>query len=273
MSQAVVKRMSCSYIRCGWLHYLLLIAVCLVPGSSLVNATKAQRVTVAVAANALAPLRQIAQKFERDTGVSVRLVPGATGSLYTQIRQGAPYDLFLAADTHSPERLESEGWLVPGSRFVYARGQLVLWSRDVSLVDGTDNVLRRDEGLRLAIAQPLHAPYGVAAVAVLQSLGLYEDWQRRLVYGESVGKTWQFVASGNADLGFVAASQLHDSPGGSHWLVPVDLQPPLPQGTGLLRHAENKLSAWDFLHYLCSADAKGIFRNFGYLPGDCGVTD
>src|SRR5690606_22492945 len=112
------------------------------------------RLTLAVAANALAPLQRIAESYEGDTAVVVRLVPGSTGGLYAQINQGAPYDLFLAADTATPERLEAEGRLVPGSRFVYARGQLVLWSRDPSLVDSAGDVLSRAEGLHLAIAQP-----------------------------------------------------------------------------------------------------------------------
>lgn len=262
--------MICQYKYRGraWRCALIAAVFCQV-WAAFATAADTRGLTLAVAANALAPLQRIAQDFEDATGVALRLVPGSTGGLYAQIRQGAPYDLFLAADTATPERLEAEGRLVPGSRFVYARGQLVLWSRDPSLVDSAGDVLSRAEGLRLAIAQPERAPYGAAALAALKSLGVEERWQGRLVYGESVGKTWQFVASGNADLGLVAASQLKNGAVGSSWPVPAGLHPPLDQGAGLLNRAADNAAARAFLQYLCSKAAQAVFRSFGYLPGDC----
>lgn len=256
-----------------YLRVFLLLALCWPLAAKPVAAAASEPVTVAVAANALAPLQRIRALFQRDSGFDLRLVPGSTGALYAQIRQGAPYDLFLAADTTTPARLETQGLLLPGSAFVYARGQLVLWSRDPDRVDDSGSVLERGEGLRLAIAQPQRAPYGAAALAVLEALGLREAWEGRLVYGESVGKTWQFVASGNADLGFVAASQLQAVKGGSRWPVPANLHPPLDQGAGLLTAAQHKAGARAFHAYLCSAEAIEVFRAFGYLPGNCRAAD
>lgn len=234
----------------------------------------AERVlTAAVAANALAPLREIADRFESAGGARLRLVPGATGALYAQVMQGAPFDLFISADVSTPRKLEEEGLLVSGTRFIYARGQLVLWSRDPSLVDPEATVLRRGEGLRLAIAHPRRAPYGAAALEVLNRLQLEARWRGGLVFGESVGKTWQFVASGNADLGFLAASQLHGQSTGSQWQVPASLHPPLDQAVGLLRRAEDNPVALAFLDYLCSPPARSVFRDYGYLAGDCHAVD
>lgn len=264
--------MNCQGGRRRCLQVFLLAALCCLSVTGSLVAAPAP-VTVAVAANALAPLQRISAQFQRDTGIPVRLVAGSTGALYAQIRQGAPYDLFLAADTTTPARLEKQGLLVPGSRFVYARGQLVLWSRDPARVDAGGAVLSQGEGLRLAIAHPERAPYGAAALAVLEALGLRQAWEDRLVYGESVGKTWQFVASGNADLGFVAASQVQTTELGSRWPVPASLHPPLDQGAGLLTAAQDKAEVRAFHRYLCAAEARAVFRTFGYLPGDCRAID
>jgi molybdate transport system substrate-binding protein len=191
------------------------------------------------------------------------LIPGSTGKHYAQIRNGAPFDAFFAADADRPMRLEQEVRIVPGSRFTYAIGQLVLWSPDAGLVDPGGAVLQSDRFRHLAIANPDLAPYGAAARSVLQALGLWDALAPKLVRGENIGQTFQFVISGNAELGFVARSQLEApgrAPAGSSWPPPRDLYPPIEQQAVLLRDSPASRAFLAFMR----ARARAIVRAYGY---------
>jgi molybdate transport system substrate-binding protein len=233
---------------------------------------RADEVRVAVAANFAAPAQAIAADFERGTGHTVALSPGSTGKLSAQIRNGAPYEVLLAADSDAPSRLEAEHLAVAGSRFTYAIGKLVLWSARPGEVDAQGEVLRSARFSHLAICNPELAPYGAAAVQTLRALGLYERVAPRLVQGESVAQAYQFVASGNAELGFVALSQI-TSDGrvreGSAWIVPATLYPPIKQDAVLLTSGRDKAAARAFLDWLRQRSAQAIIRSYGYdLPGE-----
>lgn len=228
---------------------------------------RADEVSVAVAANFTAPMQKIAQAFAQDTGHQARLSFGSTGSLYAQIKNGAPFEVLLAADTETPARLEQEGQGVAGTRFTYGVGKLVLWSAQSGLVDAKGEVLRSGSFDKLAIANPKTAPYGAAATQALGALGLLPRLSPRLVQGESVGQTLQFVSSGNAALGFVALSQvLVDGKisQGSAWLVPQALYQPLQQDAVLLARGRDKPAALALLRYLRSERARSILQSYGY---------
>ncbi|WP_145772196.1 molybdate ABC transporter substrate-binding protein [Denitratisoma oestradiolicum] len=228
---------------------------------------RANEVQVAVAANFILPLKAIATRFERATGHHVTLVPGATGKLYAQINNGAPFDILLAADSETPARLEREGMAEPGSRFTYATGRLVLWSSRPDLVDAKGDVLRGNGFDHLALANPRLAPYGMAAQETMQALGVRERLQARLVQAENIAQAYQFVASGNAALGFVAYSQIHQGGKaipGSHWLVPTRLHSPLRQDAVLLNRGRGNRAAEALLKYLKENQTTGIIRSFGY---------
>jgi molybdate transport system substrate-binding protein len=224
---------------------------------------------VAVAANFAAPAKQLAERFGRSSGHRVTLSSGSTGKFYAQIKSGAPFDALLSADEDTPRRLESDKFAVAGSRFAYAIGRLVLWSPTAGVVDANGEVLRRGEFKRLAIANPRLAPYGAAAQQAMQTLGVWARLQDRLVQGENIAQTYQFVASGNAELGFVAWSQVaHDgAPRGSYWPVPTALHAPLRQDAALLAHGADNVAAREFLAFLRSAEAREVIHRFGYdLP-------
>ncbi len=235
-----------------------LFALCLY-GSQLA----AQEVRVAVASNFLAPAKALARAYETAEGVPVKLSSGSTGKLYAQIVNGAPFDIFLAANRREPERLEAEGGAVKGSRFTYALGRLVLWSADARLVEDPRSVLEAGDYRRLALANPRTAPYGAAAVAVLEALGLRQKLDERLVYGENIAQAYQFVATGNAQLGFIARSQLPEGKGSS-WIVPEDLYPPIEQQAVLLQRAADKARARAFMEYLRGPEAGALVESFGY---------
>ncbi|MCC8986143.1 MAG: molybdate ABC transporter substrate-binding protein, partial [Candidatus Contendobacter sp.] len=189
-------------------------------------ATQAAEVQVAVAANFTAPMQKIAAEFAKDTGHKALLAFGATGKFYAQIKNGAPFQVFLAADDQTPAKLEAEGDAVPGSRFTYAIGTLVLWSAKPDVVDDQGAVLKKGEFKHLAIANPKTATYGAAAVNVLTKLGLLESIQSRLVTGENITQAYQFIETENAELGFVALSQVMTDgklTRGSAWIVPANL--------------------------------------------------
>ena len=227
----------------------------------------AEQVSVAVAANFAEPLRQLAAEFNKDSGHQLQAAIASTGTFYAQIRAGAPFDILLAADEQTPARLEKEGLGVAGSRFTYANGKLLLWSRSTTLVDPRGAVLQRDNFRHLAVANPRLAPYGAAAFAVLKQLGLTESLRHKLVMGENAGQTYQFVVSGNAELGFIALSQVARAGhwhSGSGWLVPPALYPPIRQDAVLLVNGRGKAAAEAFLAYLRSEKAKTIIRSFGY---------
>jgi molybdate transport system substrate-binding protein len=229
----------------------------------------AAEVQVAVAANFAAPMKIIAADFEKETGHKAVLSLGATGRFYAQIRNGAPFEVFLAADEETPKKLEQEGAAVPGSRFTYATGQLALWSAQPGLVDAQGEVLRKGGFSRLAIAAPKLAPYGAAAVETLARLGLGAALAPKLVTGESIGQAFSFVATGNAELGFVALSQVYEGgriSSGSAWIVPEALHRPIRQDAVLLARGKDSQAALALLAFLKTDKAKAVIRAFGYQP-------
>lgn len=243
------------------------IAAFLVCLAAVVLPAHAGTVRVAVAANFSAPMKAIAADFERATGHHAGLSFGSTGKFYAQIRNGAPFDVFLAADDETPARLERDGGAVPGSRFTYAVGALVLWSARPDLVDARGEVLGRGGFERLAIANPRLAPYGAAAWEVMERLGVLDRVRSRLVQGENIAQTWQFVQSGNAELGFVAASQVIQDGRlvtGSAWRVPAQLHAPIRQDAVLLHAGRGNVAAEALLAYLRSEPALARIRAHGY---------
>jgi len=228
---------------------------------------RAGEVQVAVAANFTAPMHAIAAQFERDTGHRARLAFGSTGKFYAQIRNGAPFEVLLAADDETPARLEKEGQAAPGTRFTYAIGKLVLWSARAGVVDAKGEVFRTGDFRHLAIANPKTAPYGAAAVAVLKKLNLFDAVQARLVQGENIAQTHQFISTGNAQLGFVALSQVARDgriASGSGWIVPASLHEPIRQDALVLARGRGNPAAQALLDYLKSAKARAIIQSFGY---------
>lgn len=231
----------------------------------------AAEVMVAVAANFHAPMQKIAQAFAQDTGHTARLVVGSTGKLYAQIKHGAPFQVLLAADDETPAKLIDEGLGVAGSRFTYATGRLALWSKQAQRVDDQGRVLQGSGAvppqLKLALADPKLAPYGAAAVETLTRLGLWSRWQSQVVQGESIAQAYQFVASENAAMGFVALSQVWADgrlSEGSVWVVPQHLHAPLRQDALLLRNGKDAIAARALLAYLTGERAKTIIRSYGY---------
>lgn len=227
----------------------------------------AAEVHVAVAANFTAPMQVIAADFEKATGHQAVLAFGATGKFYAQIKNGAPFDVLLAADDKTPARLEHENATVPGSRFTYAIGRLVLWSAQPGFVDAQGEVLKRGAFKHLAIAAPKLAPYGAAAVETLEKLGLLSVIEPKFVQGESIAQTYQFVATGNAELGFVALAQVYADgklTRGSAWIVPDDLHNLIRQDAVLLAKAKDNPAAVALLDYLKGAAAKAVILAFGY---------
>lgn len=220
---------------------------------------------VAVAANFLAPMKQLAPRFEQASGHTLVLSSGSTGKFYAQIKNGAPFDVLLAADDETPARLAREGDAVRTQ--TYAIGRLALWSADPVKIDGTDSVLRRGAFTKLAIANPKLAPYGAAAMQVLEKLGLAGAVRDKSVTGENIGQTHQFVASGNAEIGFVARSQITldgKLTGGSAWLVPGSLHSPIRQDAALLKRGSANPAARALLDFLQTLPAQAVIRSYGY---------
>ena len=234
---------------------------------SLMAQAQAGDALLAVAANFTAPMQKIAQAFEQDTGHKAVLSFGATGSFYAQIKNGAPFDVLLAADDDTPLKIEKEGLSVVGSRFTYATGQLVLWSKQAGLVDDKGEVLRSGKFQKLAIANPKLAPYGLAATETLTQLGLLSELQPKIVMGESIGQTYQFLVTENAQLGFVALSQVFADgkiTQGSAWVVPAKLHNPIQQDAVLLNSGKSNPAAAALLTYLKSDKARAIIKAYGY---------
>lgn len=226
----------------------------------------AEQALVAVAANFIPPFREIALAFETTTGHTLRVAAGSSGNFYSQIKNGAPFDLFLSADRERPKLLEDEGLGVKESRMTYAIGRLVLWSPDENLIKG-EETLRVKHYKRLAIANPKAAPYGVAAMQALQKLEQWESIQPHMVMGESLGQTMGFIESGNAQLGFVAWSQVLDPKikgKGSHWLVPTHLHEPIKQDVILLTKGKNNSAAKALMEFIASPTAQTIITRYGY---------
>lgn len=227
----------------------------------------AGEVTVAVAANFIAAARDIGAGFEAETGHRAVFSFGSTGQLYVQIAQGAPYEVFLAADRARPERAIEEGFAVAGSRFTYATGRIVLYSKDPTLVQGPET-LSEAAFARIAIANPATAPYGAAAVETMTALGVYDALAARIVQGANIAQTYQFVETANAALGFVALSQIADHERGSRWLVPESFHAPIAQDAVLLKAGAGNDAARAFLAFLRSPAARAIKEKYGYGPGD-----
>ncbi|MCD6026475.1 MAG: modA [Solimicrobium sp.] len=232
----------------------------------LINFSWANEVQVAVAANFAAPMKQISAAFFHATGHTAALSFGATGKFFTQIKNGAPFDILLAADQITPNQLAQKGYALPETQFTYALGRLVLWSAASGVIDVEGTVLKEGRFVRLAMASS-QAPYGIAAKQTLKSLDLLERFQPRIVVGESIGQAYTFIASGNATLGFVALSQVcenHQIKSGSAWIVPENLYSPLWQDAILLKHGKNNPAALALLAYLRSDTAKKIIHSYGY---------
>jgi len=233
------------------------------------NQAQADEVSVAVAANFTAPMRKIAEEFEKDTGHKVSAAFGATGKFYAQIKNGAPFEVLLAADDEIPTKLVKENEAVAGSPFTYAIGKLVLWSAKPGVVDGAGAVLKNTDLKHLAIANPKVAPYGAAAVETMQALGVYDSLQTKIVTGESIAQAHQFISSGNAMLGFVALSQVLKGGKieGSAWVVPSRLYTPIRQDAVLLEKGKGKPAVEALLKYLKGDKATAVIKSFGYeLP-------
>jgi molybdate transport system substrate-binding protein len=220
-------------------------------------------VSVAVAANFSGVAEELARAFKAKTGDELKLSSGASGGLYAQITQGAPFEVFLSADNKRPEKAVEDGLGVEGTVFTYAVGKLVLYSADADLVAG-EEALTAGNFQKLAIADPEAAPYGSAAVETLKALERYDAVVPKLVTGENISQTLQFIESGNAELGFVALSQVIGKTGGSQWLVPADLYTPIRQDAVLLKTGEQNPAALAFLDYLKSDDAAAIIEKAGY---------
>lgn len=218
---------------------------------------------VAVAANFTEPAKEIAALFKAKTGHEVVLSFGASGQFYTQIKENAPFAILLSADDERPKKLVAEGLGVPDSRFTYAIGKLVLWSKDPNAVKG-EETLKAGAFNKLSIANPTAAPYGAAAVETLKALKLYDTVQPKIVMGNTISQAFQFVDTGNAEIGFVALSQLMPNAGGSRWLVPQNLYTEIRQDAVLLKTSAGNEAATAFLTFLRSPEARAVVEKYGY---------
>lgn len=226
----------------------------------------AEQALVAVAANFVPPFREIAIEFEHATGHRLQVAGGSSGNFYSQIKNGAPFDIFFSADMVRPKLLEDEGLGVKDSRFTYAIGRLVLWSPNENLIKG-EETLRSKQYKRLAMANPKTAPYGVAAMQALQRLELWDSVQPHIVMGESLGQTMGFIESGNAQLGFVALSQVLDlkiKGKGGRWDVPTNLHEPIKQDLILLTKGKDNPAAKALIEFIGGPQAKRIIERYGY---------
>lgn len=226
----------------------------------------ADEIRVAVATNFVPAMNALVERFEAASGHTVLVSAGSTGGHYAQIRNGAPFEVFFAADAERPRLLEAEGRSVPETRVLYATGRLALWSARPGYVDAAGAILATGSFRRLAIAHPELAPYGAAAREVLTARGLWSRLQPKLVTGQDVGQTYSFVRTGNAELGFVAWSQLRQAPGeiaGSYWLIPQSLHSPIEQEAVLLRDVP---AGRALLQFVVGAEGRDIVRRFGYGP-------
>ncbi len=256
----------CMYVtRLCFLLKSLLVLSLLVIGQ--LPAAQADEINVAVAANFAAPMNAIASAFERDSGHKAKLAFGSSGRFYAQIKNGAPFQVFLSADDETPAKLAQEGLAELASQFTYAIGRLVLWSAKPGFVDATGNILRYGKFTKLAIANPKTAPYGKAAIETLTKLGLLATVEPKFVQGENIAQTFQFAQTGNADLAFIALSQVtKDGKAieGSAWVVPEEMHEPIRQDAILLSAGRGNAAAEALLNYLKTENAKAVIRSFGY---------
>jgi len=229
---------------------------------------KAEEAIVAVAANFAAPMHKIAAAFQKETGHKLSLSFGSTGAFYAQIKNGGPFDVFLSADSSAPLKLEEEGLGVSNSRFNYAKGQLVLWSKTEGMVDLKGQALSSKDIQRIAIANPKLSPYGAASLEVLMQLGLLKELQAKLIQGDNIAQTYQFVMTQNAQMGFVALSQVFANGkiiSGSAWTIPANLYKPIQQDVILLKNGKDNPAAKALMLYLRSDNAKEVMKSYGYL--------
>ncbi|HZA66092.1 MAG TPA: molybdate ABC transporter substrate-binding protein [Geminicoccaceae bacterium] len=227
------------------------------------SAAQAGQTNVAVAANFAEAATEIAEAFEQKTGHEAILSFGSTGQLYTQITQDAPFEVLLAADDEHPRKAEDEGLAVPGSRFTYAIGKIVLWSKAPGFVQG-ERTLRSGDFTKIAIASPTAAPYGAAAVQAMRALGVYDRLEPKIVQGNNIAQAYQFVETANAELGFVARSQVVSANAGSRWEVPADLYEPIRQDALLLQKGADSQAAKAFIEFLRGPEAAPIIAKYGY---------
>jgi molybdate transport system substrate-binding protein len=230
--------------------------------------TEAKPVHVAVAANFGNTMQRLVTEFEKTSDYQIALSYGSSGKFYAQIKQGAPYELFFSADQAKPDALQQDGLVVAASRFTYAIGRLAVWSTRPELINKIESTLKQGAFNKLAIAHPRLAPYGVATLEVLKNLELIDTTQSKLVRGENIAQTYQFVSSGNADLGFIALSQLlgkNKVPQGSYWLVPDTMHHAIKQDVVLVRNAAKSQGAKAFLDFMHTDKARSIITEFGYL--------
>jgi molybdate transport system substrate-binding protein len=246
-----------------WLGFILLCAFTL--------SAEAKSIHVAVAANFSHTMQTLVTEFEKTSDFKIAVSFGSSGKFYAQIKQGAPYELFFSADQAKPDALQKEGLVVETSRFTYAIGRLALWSSQPDFINKTESKLKLGTFNKLAIANPKVAPYGAATLEVLKHLALIESTQPKWVRGENISQTYQFVRSGNADLGFIALSQLLSSAkirevdDGSYWLVPDTMHHPIKQDVVLLRGAASSQGAKEFLDFMHTEKALNIITEYGYL--------
>lgn len=235
-------------------------------GLGLAVGARAETVVVAVAANFTDATRDIVPLFERATGHRAKVSYGSTGKLYSQIENGAPFEVFLAADAKRPEKAEVQGLAVPGTRFTYARGTLVLWSAESGAFDAGEAYLKAQDFRRVAMANPKTAPYGLAAQQVMEHLGVWADLQGQLVRGDSIAQTFQFVATGNAEAGFVAYSQVKGWQGepGTIWEIPPSYYAPIAQQAVLLERGRDNPAARAFIEFLEGPEARAVIVEYGY---------
>ncbi len=229
--------------------------------------TASESVSVAVATNFTAPMKAIASAFEQDTGYKTQISYTSSGKAFAQIKNGAPFQVFLSADSSKPEKLEQDGMTVLGTRFTYALGALVLWSAKPDFIDAKGAILQQNSFKYLAMANPKLAPYGIAAQEVMEKQGVWSKLQSKLVQGENISQTYQFALTGNAELSFIALSQVINQgkiTKGSVWLVPAALHKPIRQDAVLLASGKNNIAATALMNYLKSAKAAEIIKSYGY---------
>lgn len=248
-----------------WSRRIAGIVLGLVLGITLASpAAEAESCKIAVAANFTAPARDLAALYEKQSGDTVALSFGASGQFYALIAHGAPYDALLSADSDRPIQAEKAGLAVAGTRYTYAVGKLALWSRDPNLVDDDGTVLAIGNFKHLAIADPKLAPYGAAAIETMRKMGVLDDVKAKFVTGSSISQAYQFVKTGNAELGFVALSQVKKDKSGSIWIVPEWMHPPIVQQAVLLTPGANNSAAKGFLAFLKSDAAHAVILKYGY---------
>lgn len=242
--------------------FILMLSIAFSP-----SCLHAEDVKVAVAANFTAAAKEIGATFEKSIGHKAVFSFGSTGQLYAQIFQGAPFDIFLAADQKHPQRAIEDGLADAQSRFTYATGQIVLFSKDQNLVKGAAT-LSEQKFTKIAIANPPIAPYGAAALDAMKALGVYDRLKSKIVQGNNVAQTYQFIETGNAELGFVALSQIAGNDIGSRWIVPAELYPTIAQDAVLLTQGAEKQAAHAFLTFLRGSEARGVIKKYGYGNAD-----